>query len=238
MTTHPDNHLWQAAIFLEDRWQRHGPTRQQRFTGKGQAQLWIMAQLERLRMVHGCGLGGDKQAFYVAELTGPPGAETVCNAYLFDTACPIEWDEGETPRNGALEICPACGFEMTTPRDITVWQPQADDDPGPAVSVLARLNESPVARRAVRLPRGLGWLLLGNQLDRHTTAHPIRTWPRVGECSAGQSHPVLAVHQDNDGIWVPGIIPGAVGAKSRELAAWLAAEPRHPRALPTPRTPT
>lgn len=88
-----------ADIFRETRWQRHEMAGSASFSDEQEARAWISAELERLRVV-GQYLGGDEVVRYVGELRKPAG-EVVCNAYLFDGALPVDWDEGEkegTPR--------------------------------------------------------------------------------------------------------------------------------------------
>jgi hypothetical protein len=96
-STDPGNHErgedgpWLAEVFLDTRWQRGERVGQASFTDRDDAQRWVTEQLERLR-VYGQLLGGEDLAYYLAELSQPPHRPVV-NAYLFDTAEPIEWDD-------------------------------------------------------------------------------------------------------------------------------------------------
>ncbi|HZD14504.1 MAG TPA: hypothetical protein VE196_05125, partial [Pseudonocardiaceae bacterium] len=86
----------QADVFYETRWQRHERAASARFREEATARTWITGQLERLRGF-GRPLDDEDAACYVAELSCLPDGPIVCNAYLFDGASPIEWDEGELP---------------------------------------------------------------------------------------------------------------------------------------------
>jgi hypothetical protein len=104
------------------------------------------------------------------------------------------------------------------------------------VTAIALYGVSPASWRVVRGPDG-GWEIESPLLDmgiarglvhRVHDAEPT-PWQRVGLCASGVSHPVVAVHRNDIGQWVPGITPGSVGEESLRLAAdWFAPHALHP----------
>jgi hypothetical protein len=103
------------------------------------------------------------------------------------------------------------------------------------VTTIARYGMSSALWRFVRRPDG-GWEINSSLLDMGISAGLIQRvydaeptpWHRVGLCSSGVPHPVVAVHRNNAGQWVPGIAPGGVREESLRLAKeWFAPHALH-----------
>jgi hypothetical protein len=85
----------------------------------------------------------------------------------------------------------ACGLPIgELPAEVKHWHPERDPEPKD-VRVVARWGQDPKMRRAVRIADGK-WAEYGFTVSYYLRISPIE-WHEVGMCSAGISHPVVAV---------------------------------------------
>jgi hypothetical protein len=92
------------------------------------------------------------------------------------------------------------------------WMPTEDAEPGPDVVSLVRVGDEPHQRRWERLPDG-GWAQCGSLVGSYSDCSPPAPWSVLGRCFAGTEHPVIAVSQRLNGLWMIGCGRDAAAAQ-------------------------
>jgi len=89
-----------------------------------------------------------------------------------------------------MTVC-RCHLSFQPPEDVESWRPERDADPGPTIRAVALVGQDPTLCRAVRVP--IGWSERGDLVNFYLERTPPLPWWRVGECWAGEFHPVVSV---------------------------------------------
>lgn len=92
-----------------------------------------------------------------------------------------------------------CFLPVDPPDGVKWWRPDLGDDPGPRVCMVARFQEDPNHRRAVRVEGG--WAEEGPIVNFYQDRTPPMSWSRVGVCWDDTPHPVVEARQNPDGTW-------------------------------------
>ena len=83
-----------------------------------------------------------------------------------------------------------CGLPLDPPAEGDYYWAAIEPPDDDLLSTVVRYGEHPTYRRAVRVPAG--WMMRGTSVERPGRPDVILRWNRVGMCSVGTEHPVVA----------------------------------------------